>query len=279
MRDHFLLIEASFGYFLSSIWGAYALGAKKPISTKWNSVLFFVSFLLHTLFLHERGKITGHCPISNPFEIAIFFSWSLALTYLVIGPVFRMSILGAFTAPMVFLINFAALASPIDYLNPTFSLNWKVEMHASLILLGFGTLGIAALAGLMYLIQERQLKQHHLHSWFYRLPAMGQLEIVHRRVLLWAFLLFSAGMLTGFFIPQTHKSDSLKIGWSAVVWIFYSILLFIPKALSLSHKKVAWLSVGGYVFILLTFWGISSISANEDHLNSSVISEKNGVLS
>ena len=51
-------------------------------------------------------------------------------------------------------------------------------------------LGIAALAGLTYLIQERQLKRRSLTSWFYSLPNVGRLEIVQQQVLVWGFCHF-----------------------------------------------------------------------------------------
>jgi len=267
MGDRAWLIAATFGYLISSAWGAYALGASRPIATRWNNVLIFVSFLCHSMFLHQRGQATGHCPIGNLFETVAFFSWSLALTYLVIGSTFRMSILGAFTAPLVFLLNFFALVAPVDVPHPLLHMAWQTELHASLTVLGFGMLGIAALAGVMYLMQERQLKRRALTHWFYDLPAMGRLEIVHRRVLIWAFFLFSIGLLAGFFVPQTRAGDEIKIAWSAAVWILYACLLLAPRFIPLSHKKVAWASVAGYVFVLLTFWGVNSLS-NSHRFNS-----------
>ena len=90
---------------------------------------------------------------------------------------------------------------------------------------------------------------------------LGRLEQVHRQVLLWAFLLFSLGMLFGFFVPHDSVWDWVKIAWSAGVWLLYGVLLLAPRWVPLSHKKVAWCSVAGYVFVLLTFWGINSLSS------------------
>ncbi len=56
-------------------------------------------------------------------------------------------------------------------------LGWQLELHATLALLGLGVLGVAALAGVAYLIQERQLKRRALTSWFYMLPNVGRLEL------------------------------------------------------------------------------------------------------
>jgi ABC-type uncharacterized transport system permease subunit len=261
VHDHIWLFLATLGYLASAGWGLYALGSGRPLANWWTLSLIAGAFGLHTYFLHQRGEAIGHCPITNLFETLAFFSWSLVLTYLVVGPAYRMSILGAFTAPVVFLINFFALAAPVDAPSSLPHLGWQLELHATLALLGFGVLGIAALAGVAYLIQERQLKQHALTSWFYSLPNVGRLELVQEHVLFWGFAIFSAGAVLGFFIPHSGPDDWVKIAWSAVVWCLYATLVTVLALGWLSHKKTALLSVAGYVFILLTFWGINSLSA------------------
>jgi ABC-type uncharacterized transport system permease subunit len=260
VRDHLWLFLATLGYLASAGWGLYALGSRRPLANSWTFLLILAAFLLHTNFLHERGEEIGHCPITNLFETLAFFSWSLVLTYLVVGPAYRMSILGAFTAPVVFLINFFALSTPVDVPNALPHLGWTLELHATLALLGFGVLGVAALASVAYLIQEHQLKRHVLGSWFYSLPNVGRLELVQQRVLVWGFAIFSGGAALGFFIPHPGPDDWVKIAWSGVVWVLYAVLISVLVAGRLSHKKTALFSVAGYVFILLTFWGINSLS-------------------
>jgi ABC-type uncharacterized transport system permease subunit len=260
VNDRLWLELATLGYLASAGWGLYALGARRLIANRGTFVLIGTAFVLHTIFLHQRGEAIGHCPITNLFETMAFFSWSLVLTYLVVGQAYRMSILGAFTAPVVFLINFFALLAPIDVPSALPRLGWQLELHATLALLGLGVLGIAALAGLTYLIQERQLKRRALTSWFYSLPNVGRLELVQQRVLVWGFAIFSAGAFLGFFIPHQHAEDWVKIAWSAGVWTLYAALVVVLGLGRLSHKKTALLSVAGYVFILLTFWGINSLS-------------------
>ncbi len=260
VQDRLWLFLATLGYLASAGWGLYALGSQRPLANRWVILLIAVSFAFHTLFLHQRGEAIGHCPITNLFETLAFFSWSLVLTYLVVGPAYRMSVLGAFTAPVVFLINFFALAAPIDLPSTLPHLGWQLELHATLALMGLGVLGVAALAGVAYLIQERQLKRHVLTSWFYTLPNVGRLERVQQGVLVWGFAIFSAGAALGFFIPHHGPDDWVKIAWSAVVWCLYAALVLVLALGRISHKKTALLSVAGYVFILLTFWGINSLS-------------------
>jgi ABC-type uncharacterized transport system permease subunit len=260
MEDRFWLALATLGYLISSGWGAYALGARTRISNRWNDSLLLLSFLAHCAFLQQRGQAIGHCPLTNLFETVAFLSWSLVLTYLVTGTAYRMSILGAFTAPVVFFMNFFALITPIDKPNRMPPMGWELELHASMSVLAYGALGIAALASLIYLIEERALKRHDWGDWFYRLPPIGELEVVQQRLILWGFILLTIELWAGFYSPHNKPLDWVKMIWSGAVWLLYLVLLLTPRLTHLSHKKIAWCSLGGYAFVLLTFWGINSIS-------------------
>ena len=74
-----------------------------------------LGFIFQTAFLSIRGRELGRCPITNLFEVIIFVAWSIALFYMVIGPAYRLSLMGAFTAPLVVLLQGFALLAPIDY--------------------------------------------------------------------------------------------------------------------------------------------------------------------
>jgi len=260
VEDRNWLILATALVFLSSGWGTFALGAGRTQSTRWNDGLLALAWLAQSVFLYQRGAEIGHCPLTNLFETVAFLTWALLLTYLAVGTSYRVSLLGFFTAPIVSLLNFFALVFPVDRPNPVPALGWALELHASVSLLAYGALGLAAVAALLYLIQERQLREHHVGRWFYRLPAMGDLVQVQRRVLVWGFLLLTVGLAAGFLVVRTGPLDWVKLVWSAGVWTGYLFLLVSPRLFGTGSRRIAWLSLAGYLFILLTFWGINSLS-------------------
>ena len=84
--------------------------------------------------------------------------------------------MGAFTAPLVFLIQTFALLAPIDIPHQVrLPPNPWLEFHASMSMIAYGAFALACVAGVMYLVQERQLKTHQLHSFFYHLPPLTNL--------------------------------------------------------------------------------------------------------
>src|SRR5207302_11263170 len=81
---------------------------------RFNFVAIAAGFALQTAFLSVRGHALGRCPITNLFEVFIFLAWSVALFYMVVGPAYRLSLIGAFNAPLVVLLQLFALLAPID---------------------------------------------------------------------------------------------------------------------------------------------------------------------
>ena len=61
-------------------------------------------------------------------------------------------------------------------------------------------------------------------------------------------------------VTDNFAALSFQMRDIACVEHLYAVLVTVMALGWLSHKKTALLSVAGYVFILLTFWGINSLS-------------------
>lgn len=259
---------ATLGFLASSGWGIYALGSRRPLANRYTFALTVVAFLCQTIFLSVRGQAVQRCPIGNLYETLAFFSWALVFTYLIIGSTYRMSILGAFTSPVAFLINFSVLSVIPDLPRTLPKLGWRLELHATLALLGLAILGLAAVAATAYIIQERQLKRRLLSTWFYNLPNVGGLESAHFRLLLLGFVIFTSGAALGFSLPASARTeDWVKIGWSFAVSTLYASLIAVLALGQLSHKKAAWISLGSFVVILLSWVGVNALSTDHEFWN------------
>src|SRR6267154_1820743 len=174
--DRPLLIASTLCFFTALLRTLFA--ARKGISLhgRFNFFAIGLGFLFQTAFLSIRGHALGRCPLTTLFEVFVFLAWSVAMIYLVIGPAYRLSLMGAFTAPLVFLIQTFALLAPIDIPHPArLPANPWLEFHASMSMIAYGAFALACVAGVMYLVQERQLKTHKIHSVFYYLPPLTNL--------------------------------------------------------------------------------------------------------
>jgi ABC-type uncharacterized transport system permease subunit len=223
---------------------------------RFNFFAVVLGFVFQTAFMSIRGRELGRCPITNLFEVMIFVAWSIALFYILIGPAYRLSLMGAFTAPVVVLLQFFALLAPIDRRESVrLPANSWLEFHASMALVAYGAFALASVAGIMYLVQERQLKTHELHSIFYHLPPLTDLFAAITRLLWWGFALYTLGLISGFFVGQ-------PLPWAQVicaigVWVLYGLILQGRYLRWFAPKRVATLCIVAFSAALTLLWGIT----------------------
>ena len=110
--ERFCLLASTVIFFLGFAYTMYALRSRMLRPSRWSLLIMSVGFVLLTEFLNLRGRAVGRCPLTNLFEVLVFLSWAVVLLYFVVGGTYRLSLLGAFTAPLVFLLLTVAQLSP-----------------------------------------------------------------------------------------------------------------------------------------------------------------------
>lgn len=234
----------------------YALGAKVRQPSRWNFVVMLTGFVLQSEFLRLRSAAVGRCPLTNLFEVLVFLAWSVVLLYLVVGPSYRLSLLGMFTAPFVFLLQVIALLLPSAAQAPVYkkSAGFWPELHAAISLVAYGAFALACVAGVMFLVQERHLKRHTLNSFFQNLPPIANLSVAMQRLMLAGFVLLTVGIVAGFFAGHTPAAI---IALAVCVWLPYGGLLVLRRTHRFSARRIAWLAVAAFTVALSTLGVLS----------------------
>ncbi len=257
--DRILLIGAILSLVGSLGYTLFALGAGNFRPGRFNVVAILVAFALMSAFLYLRGKLEGSCPLNSLFDVLIFQSWSFLLIYLVVGTAYRLSLLGAFTAPLAFIMMVVALVGPLDQTPRARATNAWIETHAALSIVAYGALGLAAVAGIMYLLQERLLKAHKVSSLLYNLPPITDLAAAIVRLLWLGIVLltisFAAGMLSQMAVNQVKYTASLAI------WGLYALILVLHKFGFAPPRRLALFTVSGFVLVLVSLPGIQYLSS------------------
>jgi ABC-type uncharacterized transport system permease subunit len=250
------LVSSTVCFLAGFAYSMYALGAKVRQPSRWNFIVMFAGFLLQLGFLRMRGSAVGSCPLTNLFEVLVFLSWSVVLLYFVVGSTYRLSLLGTFTAPLVFLIQIVAQLLPVAS-QPAVkkaSPGYWLELHAAVSLVAYGAFALACVAGVMFLVQERHLKRHTLNSFFQNLPPIANLAVAVQRLMLAGFVLFTLGLVCGFFAGNAGTAIVLM---AAGVWLPYGLLLVARRTHRLSSRRIAWLSVAAFVVALTSLGALS----------------------
>ncbi len=116
--DRYLLFASTACFLVAIGHTVLELRGKVFRPMRFNFVTVALGFVFQTAFLYVRGHAVGRCPITNLFEVIVFVAWSIALFYIVVGPAYRLSLMGAFTAPLVVVLQLVALLAPIDHPHP-----------------------------------------------------------------------------------------------------------------------------------------------------------------
>lgn len=251
--DRWTLVAATLLSLIAGAWGM--LSVHRGHRSRWTVVWMAGTLLCQFLFLGLRGEARGACPLADRGEVLVFLAWSLTLFYLLVGPAYRISLLGVFSAPVVFCFQAAALlpgmleSSPqkIAGVDP-----WH-ETHSATSVLAYGALALAAVAGVMFLVLDHQLKEHHLKSGLFRnLPPVRELLVSLTRLLRLGGLLLTIGILAGFLMP--HDSSALPHLVAAVaVWLAYLVVLGVHGIRGMTGRRLACSALALFVFSLLVF--------------------------
>jgi len=263
MTDRDFIFYALWVYIGAFLYSLYLIQGRGRWESRGHKLLVVAGWLLHGYGLCLRAQQIQHCPITNLFEMIQFVTWAVVLVYLVMGFVWRVSLLGEFTLPLVIAFVASGLIPAFDQPRPDNMLrNVWLSLQAAIALLSYGALALAGVTGVMYLIQERRLKTRRLRGALERLPPLEHLDGMNYRLLSAGFLFLTAGLLFGFVLGAVvMKSDLPKTLWSLVVWLVYGGLLAARMTQRLRGRKIALGSIGAMVFVLATFWGVNMLSA------------------
>ena len=212
----------------------------------------FASFALagvfHFVSIVDEGLATGHFPANNIFESLSLCAFAVTLIFVIASLRYPLESLSAFIFPLVFMMTLAAaLSTPVgNWTNPVLRNVWLIA-HVVAALLGYAALSFTAVAALLYLVQERQLKTKHPSAWAHRLPPLGTLDEIVSRSIAFGFAFVTAGMLAGtvwaFIEFGTKWVTNPSIGLSFVTWGIYLALVFFRASAGWRGRKAAVLAL------------------------------------
>jgi len=223
----------------------------------------FSGFLFHLAYFFFRWTESGRIPITSFFEAANFLGMGIVLVFLIMEMRFKIAALGAFMLPLVIVLMAPALilSGDIKEINPVLKSGW-LGVHTSLAVLGDSAFAFAFIVSIMYLIQERQLKAKHLGAIFHRLPSLDIMDTLGYKALTFGWPLFTLGMLTGSIWANsawgTYWGWDPKETWSLITWVVYLALLHL-RTIGWRGRKMAFLSIIGFLFVLVSFFVVSRI--------------------
>ena len=232
-------------------------------------VILAIGFILQTIGLYQRGISYGGCPLGNKFEIVQFLVWSATALFLVVGPAFRLSLLGFFTSGLVALLAIVSLIVPgWDSLQRTslFSDNPWIELHATIGMFSYGAFGLLALTSVMFILQNQSLKRKQFSVFSRLLPSIVELDQISSRLLIFGICLLTLSLGIGeyFRMREPESVTVIKSAVTALVWLIYLVILAVRRFRLLSSSQLAWACIVAFGLALLTLGPVSRSGQSSD---------------
>ena len=189
----------------------YAVGAlhvllqtltrRRLLVTSWTVAATLIGFALHTAALAQRWTEAGHFPAVGLHDGASLLAWTMVLVFLVIYTRSRLEALGLAVYPMAFALVLIANLTPIAPVGDPVLKGLFLPIHTTLAFFGYAALFVAFAGGLLYLIQERELRSRAPRTFYYLIPSLERCDTLSARAV-------EAGLRAPH--PRHHHRPSLE---------------------------------------------------------------------
>jgi cytochrome c-type biogenesis protein CcsB len=251
----FLYMLSSAGYFTFLI-------LQKDYLHRVGYFLILTGFLFHTLTIAYAFVKTGHIPVSNLRETLSFAGWAVAGLFLILQFKFKLKILGIYAAPFIALIMVLVSQLPDEPTQTTkiFKSFWLIS-HVTTIFIGEAAFALACGLGLLYLLQEHEIKTKKHRFFFKRLPSLELLDNSGYVCIVVGFTMLTLGLITGFVFAKSvwgkfWRWDPKEV-WSGITWLFYAALLHERLTAGWRGRRSAIMAIIGFGVLLFTFLGVN----------------------
>ncbi|MEW6730333.1 MAG: cytochrome c biogenesis protein CcsA [Acidobacteriota bacterium] len=221
-------------------------------------------FTIHTLAIVLRGLEVARWPLVIPQEVFSFLSWAIAGYYIISSFWNRNRILVGYIIPVAVLFMLVALWLPSPASTPinfrAFGHTILFPIHTSLVLFAYAAFFVTFLAGVMYILQERELKLKRFGSMFFRLPALDTCDDISYKSTSIGFVLLTFGMVTGIMWSGRHDGlywhgDPIEIV-SLLTWLIYLFMIHYRVTAGWRGRRAAIVAIIGFVFVLFSLVGL-----------------------
>jgi ABC-type uncharacterized transport system permease subunit len=221
-------------------------------------VFFHFVSITETLVAAHRALPVG------THETLSWLGLLLAVAFLILAARYHTVAFGIFLLPVAALLAIIPAFHPghetIAY--PFIRTGWLL-LHIALLLAAYAALFLSLIASLLYLIQERRLKQKRVdrgRSW---LPPLATLDQIALNALRFGLPCMTAGLLIGSVVALQTIGPAFfadpKVLLSLAMWIAYILMIFIRSHSGLRGRRAVYLS--SFVFVVvLAVWAANSLS-------------------
>ena len=218
-----------------------------------------VGLLFHLVAIVFDGVALQAFPVRTLYQTASLTAFLITALFLWTYWRYRQESIAVFVFPVVFVLTLiASLAGPLDDWVVGSAPRWWLAAHVGLFLLGYAALFLTSISGVMYLIQEHELKSKRPRAFYYRLPPLNKLDEVAYRTLSLGFVFVTLGVISASVYASSEWGARWivdpKIALAFLTWVIYLAMIFSRLAAGWRGRKSAYFSIAGFCCAALSWF-------------------------
>ncbi len=225
--------------------------------------------VLLTAALVTATVLDGQLPVYDMAGATLILIWAASCVYLTFDRAAPVRGLGPVLFPVVLLLFVAAglmaLTGGSDVVPVSDAV---IAAHVLAAVAAYSAFLVAFGAGVLYLVQERNVRSGGDGPLAEQLPSLTRLDRIVYGALGVGLPLLTVALMVG--MHQAHARGATNI-WgdptvstSVMLWVFYAVVLTLRGTARIRGRKVAWCTVVGFVAVLGTFLG-TSVLGSDNH--------------
>jgi cytochrome c-type biogenesis protein CcsB len=217
--------------------------------------------LLHFSSLALRGLATARAPWGNMYEFGALLCLVAVATWLVVLRKYPVRHLGVWVLLPVIVLMFlggVVLYTTAAPVQPALQSYWLV-IHVFAIALGSGMVLVPGVVSVLYLLKVRK------PSWATRLPSADVLDRVAYRTTVFAFPIYTAGVIFG--AIWAEESWGRFWGWDPketvafIAWVIYAAYLHSRATAGWRGGRAAVINIVGFAAMIFNLFFINLVTA------------------
>jgi ABC-type transport system involved in cytochrome c biogenesis permease subunit len=257
-------------YAAAAVVYAIHFARRQPAIGRAATTLLLFAALSHTFVIGMQTMEVRHVPFANVSRLVSTFVWLLALSYLYLELTTDERAMGVFILPILVGLQMIPVLNPgVERADPLLDSPW-FWVHIASLLFAYASFALAAMLGLTYVLQFKEIKKKQLGYFYTRLPSLHVLDAMNSRAVVVGWLFLTIGVVVGVVWAaqaralspgnvnlQEMSLDDPKIFIAVLSWAVYSFQMVARRTLGWTGRRSAWLSALGFVIILLNFLPVS----------------------
>jgi ABC-type transport system involved in cytochrome c biogenesis permease subunit len=254
---HLFLFLTVLAYTLSFASYVRFLYSGREMAGRLGTVLLALGLVVHYFALLERSRGLHTVPYHDLYGSMSLFGWLLALTYLGLELYHRQRSVGAFVLPFILAFFLAAHLAPADRLSPTPARGPVFAFHVTLSILAYAAFALSFVVSLIFLVENRLLRNRKLGDVVWRLPALELLERMSRSSVLVGLISIAIGTVLGFIwvdrLTGQYWYYDPKYVITLVVLLLYAVYLQLSRTTAWRGARASRLCIFNFFVVVLSF--------------------------